>query len=88
MFDEQITERQAIVKVNQTSLTEIDFNLFHANIRDGMYRIKTDLWGHEFLFISDMNLPVDPDVEEPVLELKKNMQDIQQMELVIDTISN
>ena len=36
-----------------------------------MYRIKTDLWGHEFLFISDMNLPDDPDVEEPVLSLRK-----------------
>ena len=69
--DEQITERQAIVKVNQTSLTEIDLIYFMQSLDDGMYRIKTDLWGHEFLFISDMNLPDDPDVEEPVLSLRK-----------------
>ena len=69
--DQQITLRQAIVKVNQTVLSEPDLVSFMQTLDEGIYRIRTGLWGHEFLFISDMNLPVDPDVEEPVLELRR-----------------
>src|SRR5690554_814754 len=70
----EIDLKQSIVKVNQTSLTEVDLVYFMQTLEDGMYRIKTDLWGHEFLFVSDMNLPVDEDAEgeeEPILELRK-----------------
>ena len=69
--DEQITIRQAIVKANQATLTEPDLVYFMQTLEEGMYRIKTDLWGHEFLFVSDMYLPVDPEAEVPVLQLTK-----------------
>ena len=41
------------------------------SLENGIYKIKTQLWGDELLFVSDMYLPVDPEAEVPVLELTK-----------------